>query len=85
MPEWASALDEYSISYPFGGALKAIEVDEADVDDELLERCIEERIIPDVAEGYFITYQNIEKHLEVIKEHGMEAYLEKRLEKVDDE
>lgn len=83
--DWDDYLDEYSIKYPFGGGLKAIKVRGEEVDDELLEECVENHIVSEVSKGYFITHEDIERHLEVIKEHGIEAYLEKRLELVENE
>lgn len=83
--DWEDYLDKYRIKYPFGGGLKAIKVREEDVDDELLEKCVENHIVSEVSKGYFITHEDIEEHQEVINEHGIEAYLEKRLEMVGDE
>jgi hypothetical protein len=83
--DWDNYLNEYSIEYPFGGDLKAIKVREDDVDSELLSECVEKHIVSEVSKGYYITHEYIERHLEAIKEHGIEAYLEKRLELVEDE
>ena len=69
--DWTDAMDRYSISHLFGDSLKAIEINEDDV--------------VEVVKGYYITHEDIEEHLEVINEHGMEAYLQKRLELVSDE
>lgn len=83
--DWTDAMDRYSISHPFGDFLKTIEINEDDVDEELLETCIETFVVAEVVKGYYITHEDIEEHLEVINEHGMEAYLQKRLELVSDE
>jgi len=83
--DWTDAMDRYSISHLFGDSLKAIEINEDDVDEELLETCVENFVVAEVAKGYYITHEDIEEHLEVINEHGMEAYLQKRLELVSDE
>jgi hypothetical protein len=83
--DWNDYLDEYSIKYPFDGDLKAIKVREEEVDSELLSECVENHIVSEVSKGYYITHEDIEQHLEVINEHSMEAYLEKRLELVEDE
>lgn len=82
--DWDDYLDEYSINYLFDGDLKAIQVREDDVDDELLGECVQNYIISEISKGYFITHEDIEEHQEVINEHGMEAYLQKRLELVSD-
>jgi hypothetical protein len=84
-PDWSSAIDRYTITYPFGDTPRAIKINEEDVDDELLQACVEQYIISKVAKGYYITHEDIEQHLEVINEHGIEAYLEKRLERAEDE
>jgi len=83
-PEWVDELDKYKISQPFAGSLKAIKIREDEIDDELLDICIENYIISKVEKGYFITHEDIEQHLEIIEEHGMETYLEKRLEVLDE-
>jgi hypothetical protein len=82
--DWDDYLDEYSIDYIFDGDLTAIQVQEEDVDDELLRECVQNYIISEISEGYFITHEDIEEHQEVINEHGIEAYLQKRLELVND-
>lgn len=76
--------EEYPIREPFGGGLKAIKISEDKLGDELLTECVENHIVAEVAAGHFITHKNIEEHQKVLQEHGMEAYLEKRLELVDD-
>jgi len=83
--DWDDYLDEYKIKHPLGGGLKAIKVREDKIDSKLLSECVENHIVSDVSKGYYITHENIEWHLEAIKEHGIEAYLEKRLELVEDE
>jgi hypothetical protein len=83
--DWDDYLGKHSIRYPFDGSLKAIEVDEDDVDSELLKECVNNYVISEVSKGYFVTHEDIERHLEVINEHGMEAYLEKRLEVFNDQ
>jgi hypothetical protein len=83
--DWMDDWDDYRITYPFGEGLPAIEVREDDIDDELLRECAEKYIVSEVAKGYYITHENIEQHKEVISEHGIEAYLKKRLELVEDE
>lgn len=83
--DWDDYLDEYNIEYPFHGRLKAIKIREDDVDNELLTQCVEKHIVSKVSKGHFITHEDLEQHLKDIKEHGMEAYLEKRLELVEDE
>lgn len=85
LPEWTSVFDEYTISYPFGDSLKAIRIREDDVDNQLLEECVEDLLVSEVAKGYYITHEDIEDHLKVINEHGIEPYLKKRLEMVADE
>jgi hypothetical protein len=82
--DWDAYIEEYSIKYPFDD-LKAIEVDRDDVDSELIKECVDSYVISEISKGYFITHEDIERHLEHIDEHGMEAYLEKRLELVEDE
>jgi hypothetical protein len=83
--DWDDYLDEYRIKTPFGGGLKAIKIREEEVSDELLQECVENYIVSEVSKGYFITHEDIERHLEVINEHGMEPYLQKRLEVLDDQ
>lgn len=83
--DWENFLEKYSIEYPFDADLKAIKIREDDVNDELLKECVEDYIISKVSMGYFITDEDIEQHLEVINEHGMEAYLKKRLELLENE
>ena len=85
--DWDDYLDanEYSINHPLGGDLKAIEIREDEVDSELLSKCVKKYIVPEVSKGYYITHEDIENHQEVINEHGIEAYLEKRLEEVKHE
>ena len=83
--DWTDAMDRYSIGHPFGDFVKAIEINEDDVDEELLETCVENFVVAEVAKGYYITHEDIEEHLDVINEHGMEAYLQKRLELMSDE
>lgn len=83
--DWDDYLDEYSIEYPLDGSLKAIKIREDEVDSELLSECVESYIVTELSNGYYITHEDIEDHLEIINEHGMEAYLEKRLELVRDE
>ena len=83
--DWTDAMDRYSISHLFGDSLKAIEINEGDVDEELLETCVENVVVAEVAKGYYITHEDIEEHLEVINEHGREAYLQKRLEVVNEQ
>lgn len=83
-PEWASAFDDYFITYPFGDCLKAIKIDEDDMDEDLLEACVQKFVVAEVAKGYYLTHEDIEKHLKVINEHGLEPYLEKRLEMIED-
>jgi hypothetical protein len=83
--DWDDYLEEYRIKHPFGGDLKAIKVREDDVDSELLSECVDSYIVTELSNGYYITHEDIEDHLEIINEHGMEAYLEKRIELVRDE
>lgn len=83
--DWDDYLEEYSVKEPFGVGVKAIKLREEDVDDELLKECVEKYIVSEVSKGYFITHEDIEKHQEVINEHGIEAYLQKRLELLGDE
>jgi hypothetical protein len=82
--DWDAHIEEYSINYPFGD-LKAIELDKDDVNSELIDKCIDNYVISEVSNGYVITHEDIEQHLEVINEHGMEAYLQKRLEVVNEQ
>ena len=82
---WEDSLDWYSIKYPFGDHLKAIEINQDEVNDRLVEECVQRYIVAETASGYLITHKDIEKHLEVINDHGMEAYLKKRLELVENE
>ena len=82
--DWDAYIEECSIKCPFGD-LKAIELDKDDVNSGLIDKCIDNYVISEVSNGYVITHEDIEQHLEVINEHGMEAYLEKRLELVEDE
>jgi len=82
--DWDAYTEEDSIKYPFAD-LKAIEVDKDDVDRELIDKCVENYVLSEVSKGYFITHENIEQHLEVINEHGMEAYLQKRLEVLNEQ
>jgi hypothetical protein len=87
MPEsdWTEEFGKYHISRPFGKYFQAIEINEDDVDSELLAECVENFVVAEVAAGYIIAPENIEQHLEVIKDHGMEAYLKERLRRVQDE
>lgn len=82
--DWDDYLSEYRIRHPFTGEFKAIKISEDDVGEELLEKCIGKHVVAEVSKGYFISPRDIEKHLEVINERGMKAYLEKRLELVED-
>jgi hypothetical protein len=84
-PEWMEEFEEHPIRELFGSEVKAIKIIESDVGDELLTECVKNYIVAEVATGYFITHEHIEEHQEVIKEHGMEAYLRKRLEVLDDQ
>lgn len=83
--DWIEDLDKYHISRPFGEFFEAIKINEDDVDNELLTECVENFVVAEVAAGYFIAPENIEQHLEAINEHGVEAYLEERLRRVQDE
>jgi hypothetical protein len=83
--EWMGDFDYYSIVYPFVDWLQAIKIREDDVSDELLSECVEKHIVSEVAKGYYVTHEDIEQHQEIINEHGIETYLEKRLELVEDE
>ena len=82
---WEESLDWYTVKYPFNDDLKAIEVDQDDVDDRVLKKCVQKYVVVETAGKYIITHENIGEHLEVINERGMEAYLKKRLELVKNE
>jgi hypothetical protein len=82
--DWDAYTEEYRVKNPFGD-LKAIEVDKSDVNSELIDECIEMFIISEVSEGCFLAPKNIEHHLKIVNEYGIEPYLEERLRRVKNE
>lgn len=74
--------EEYTLSSQFDSFYKAIEIEADDIPDDLLERCIENFIISEVAAGYFITHSDIDKQLERIQAEDIETYLKQRLDDV---
>lgn len=85
MDDWIDEPNTYDSSTKLGGSLEVIEIDEDDVDNELLSRCVDHFVVSEVTKGYFIAPENIEDHLTAINEYGLEPYLEERLRRVQNE
>jgi hypothetical protein len=82
--DFAAILEDYNqkhhITYPLGQSLPVIEIDQDQVNDELIEECIDRRILADVASGVLLSHPELEHQQRVINEIGIEDYLRGRLE-----
>lgn len=83
--DWMEEINGYRSSTTLGCSLEVIEINEDDVDNELLSKCVDYFVVSEVAKGYFIAPKNVEDHLTAINEHGLEPYLEERLRRVKNE